>query len=144
MPGGVSGTITFIYSQSTDESRRFYAEGLGLPVRSDKGAVVFYALPGDAASLGVVRQGLSAASTPPCSAKAAGRDTVMLCLLTESVDTVLRRAGALGHSVQVVQEPRINQAFGIYNALLRDPDGYLVELQQFLDADEHRRFTVGA
>ena len=31
--------------------------------------------------------------------------------------------------------------FGIYNALLRDPDGYLVELQEFFEADEHARFV---
>ena len=31
--------------------------------------------------------------------------------------------------------------FGIYNALLRDPDGYLVELQEFCEADEHARFV---
>ena len=50
----LSGAITFLYSRNFVESRKFYEEDLGLCVRSDKGAVVFYELPGSASSLGVV------------------------------------------------------------------------------------------
>ena len=38
--------------------------------------------------------------------------------------------------------PYQNNRFGIRNALLRDPAGYLVEIQQFMDPAEHSRFTV--
>jgi len=119
-------------------------------MRADKGAVVFFALPraagaSSAASLGLVRQGVSASTMDssvmmsPCTAKSAGRDTVMLCLLTNSVDACAKRAVAGGRA-RVVQPPQANPRFGIYNALLRDPDGYLVELQQFLEPEEHARF----
>ena len=137
----LDGTITFLYSADADASRRFYEVGLGLRVRADKGAVVFYSLPGRAASLGVVREGVSAAASPPRSARAAGADTVMLCLLTEEVDGCLARLRSLGlPGVVVEQPPKANARFGIYNALLRDPDGYLVELQTFTDKAEHVRF----
>ena len=56
---------------------------LGLTVRSDKGVVIFYCLPGGGGgSLGVVRAGISAAANPPSSAAQAGVDTTMICLLT--------------------------------------------------------------
>ena len=110
-------------------------------MRSDKGAVIFYALPGKAASLGVVQEGVSAALQPPCSAKTLGRDSVMLCLLTRNVDAVLARCVALAlPGVEIEQPARATERFGIYNALLRDPDGYLVELQAFTEGVEHARF----
>ena len=64
----------------------------------------------------------------------------MLCLLTTSVDACVKRVVAGGRA-SIVQPPQANLSFGIYNALLRDPDGYLVELQQFLDPEEHARFA---
>lgn len=139
----LDGTITFLYSRDLQASRRFYTEGLQLALRSDKGAVGFYALPGKAASLGVVQEGVSAAARPPCSAKTAGRDSVMLCLLTRDVDAALSRCIGLALPGVTVEQPaRANERFGIYNALIRDPDGYLIELQRFVDEAEHTRFCT--
>ena len=61
--------------------------------------------------------------------------------LTEArdVDGCVARCAAMT-GVRVEQRPAENARFGIYNALMRDPDGYLVEVQQFLDASEHARF----
>ena len=141
---GLNGSITFLYSHHFGTSRAFYEEDLGLFVRSDKGVVVFYALPSaesvtSGSSLGIVKAGVSAAVQPPCSAADAGRDTVMLCLLASDVDAAFERALAGGRCT-AEQAPRYARQFGIYNALLRDPDGYLVELQCFLEPTEHRAF----
>lgn len=130
------GSITFIYTSSWDASRRFYQDDLALTVLFDKGDVLFFALPGGRGStLGLVRQGISAANPPPCDAQTAGRDSVMLCLLTSDVSGWHEKLVKLGHPS--VQAPQDNPGFGICNALLRDPGGYLIELQQFLDASEH-------
>jgi catechol 2,3-dioxygenase-like lactoylglutathione lyase family enzyme len=133
-----AGTIIFIYTRDMTASRAFYRNALELPVRSDQGAVIFFSLAGAGSSLGVVEQGISAATTPPCSAATAGRDTVMLCLLAEDVDGLTARLAARGHPVE--QPPRENARFGIYNSLVRDPDGYLIELQTFLDPAVQRAF----
>ena len=74
------------------------------------------------------------------AAAEAGRDTVMLCLLTGEVDAAFARA-VDGGRAKVEQRPRLTPAFGIYNALLRDPDDYLVELQRFEDAAVQRAFS---
>ena len=69
----------------------------------------------------------------------------MICLLCADVDGALTRLLGLGiDGVRVEQAPARNERFGIYNALVRDPDGYLVELQTFLDAPEQRQFCGGA
>ena len=54
------GAITFIYSSDLDAAHAFYGGALGLPLRADKGVARFYALPGGANSLGVVKEGVSA------------------------------------------------------------------------------------
>ena len=70
----------------------------------------------------------------------------MLCLLVDDVrgacDGVLEKckADGLNINVQVAQPPQVTEKFGIENALLRDPDGYLVELQRFLDPAEQDAF----
>eukprot|EP00312_Isochrysidales_sp_CCMP1244_P006521 CAMPEP_0196673322 /NCGR_PEP_ID=MMETSP1090-20130531/2883_1 /TAXON_ID=37098 /ORGANISM="Isochrysis sp, Strain CCMP1244" /LENGTH=382 /DNA_ID=CAMNT_0042011079 /DNA_START=1 /DNA_END=1149 /DNA_ORIENTATION=+ len=138
----LSGSITFLYSSRLADARRFYSHDLGLPLRRD-GGVLFFALPGGAASLGIVPEGTSAAASPPVSAVTAGRDTAMVCLLTDDVDGTFAKALA-GGRCSAEQPPRATERFGIYNALLRDPDGYLVELQRFTDAAEQREFCGGS
>mmetsp|Transcript_102307 Transcript_102307/g.312914 ORF Transcript_102307/g.312914 Transcript_102307/m.312914 type:complete len:333 (-) Transcript_102307:331-1329(-) len=132
------GGITFVYSKLWDESRHFWGKVMGLRVRADKGSVVFYELPGTASSLGVVKQGVSAAQVPPCSAAQCGRDCVMLCLVVDDVQHWFERFGTCDYTCE--QPPTINTHFGIHNLLVRDPDGYLVELQQFLDPAEQAVF----
>ena len=134
------GSITFLYSSRFATSRKFYEEDLGLRVRCDRGAVVFYALPGRGASLGIVKEGVSAAANPPCSTATAGRDSVMVCLLTDDVDSCFRHITMQGRCT-VEQAPKRIERFGIYNALVRDPDGYLVEIQRFLNPGEQAEFS---
>jgi len=136
----LGGSIVFLYTSRFKESRRFYEEDLALSLLSDKGDVLFFALPGGHGSLGIVRQGISAAATPPVEAREAGSDTVMLCLLTNDVEAWHSRLVQMGHPSE--QPPMENKAFGISNALLRDPGGYLIELQQFLDEEEHERMLL--
>eukprot|EP00658_Telonema_sp_P-2_P031066 TRINITY_DN23329_c0_g1_i1.p1 TRINITY_DN23329_c0_g1~~TRINITY_DN23329_c0_g1_i1.p1 ORF type:complete len:316 (+),score=66.96 TRINITY_DN23329_c0_g1_i1:115-1062(+) len=135
----LAGTIVFVYSTEFEASRTFYEQALGLQLKDDRGFVVFYSLPGTANSLGVVSQGVSAAEVPPCTPTQCGRDTVMLCLLVSDVVGMFGRLSGMGYKFD--QPPAINDRFGIHNALLRDPDGYLVEIQQFIDPVEQAQFT---
>ena len=188
---GITGSILFLYSDCLDTSKQFWGSDVGLPLMADKGVVFFYKLPGSGGSLAIVKQGVSAAASPPVHgifaiitvttisarprfsvdfenrgtghelcppalltaglrtsdtvtqqvcARDAGRDAVMLCLLTADVDGWAGRIAARGHPV--VQPQQQSPRFGIRNALLRSPEGYLLELQQFSDPAEHRRFTV--
>jgi hypothetical protein len=39
------------------------------------------------------------------------------------------------HRVHFEKAPATNEQYKIYHAFLRDPNGYLLEIQRFLDAD---------
>ena len=118
--------------------------------------------------LGVVREGGGALdNSGPCSvytrsgapvsasdssAKSVGSaggvkqwsDTVMICLLTQHVqqcfDRILQNKDK-NNFTEVIRFPQRNDRYGIFHALVRDPNGYIVELQQFLDDEEHFSFT---
>lgn len=56
---------------------------------------------------------------------------VILTLISPDVDAWHARLEARG--VTLEGPPRRNERFTIYNFFARDPDGYLVEIQRFLD-----------
>ena len=140
----IEGSITFLYSQDISMSLQFYEKDLGLQRVHEKEGVIFFKVPGTAAShIGIVPEGTSAASASPVSCcTAAGRDTVMLCLLTSNVDAVYDKVLAGGHVTEVCITPRDNPKYAIRHALLRSPEGYLVELQTFSDDDVHTLFVT--
>lgn len=135
-----SGSVVFLYSDCLPENKNFWGTDIGLPVVADKGAVVFYRLPGTCGSLALVQEGVSAAAAPPVCARHAGKDTVMVCLLTSDVDGSTELLASRGHPIH--QPPALNERFGIKNALLRSPEGYLVEIQQLMNPSEHSLFTA--
>ena len=58
-------------------------------------------------------------------------DGVILCLVTDSVDEWAERLTAEG--VRLEKPPTLNPRYNIYHLFCRDPDGHLVEIQQFCD-----------
>ena len=132
MESHVRGSVTFIYAKDFEAEVAFYGDTLGLPRAGDQDgdSVQFFALPG--AYLAIVREGVSAAAKPPCSAATAGRDTAIvgvLCADEHAVDALAAKIDP----ASVVSAPAKNEQFGIYNMMARDPAGYLVEIQAFLD-----------
>ena len=53
----------------------------------------------------------------------------VLTLITDEVDAWFARLEARG--VEIVKPPADNPPYRIYNAFVRDPNGYLVEIQRF-------------
>ena len=56
---------------------------------------------------------------------------VVLTLVSDHVDAWYQEL--LGRGVAFEKPPTLNTQFNIYHAFLRDPNGYLLEIQQFLD-----------
>ena len=56
---------------------------------------------------------------------------VILTLVTEDVDGWCDRLRE--HGVEFEKEPAYNAEYKIYHCFLRDPNGYLVEIQRFED-----------
>jgi len=122
----ISQQITFLYTHNLTETAQFYEEVLGLPLTLDQGTCRIYRLSSDV-DLGFC-QSAEAPEQP------AG---IIVTLVTPEVDQWYRRLCDQG--VAFEKPPEINPKYNIYHCFLRDPNGYLIEIQRFLDtawADE--------
>lgn len=113
--------ITFLQVDDLETTDAFYRETLGLELILDQGACRIYRV-GEEAFLGFCdhRSGPSP-------------EGVIVTLVRDDVDAFcaeLREAG-----VEFESGPSDNEAFQIRQAFLRDPDGYLVEIQTFYDPE---------
>ncbi|HRQ39549.1 MAG TPA: VOC family protein [Chloroflexota bacterium] len=84
----------------------------------------YYATGGDA-YLGFCQAlSLEAGSTPPTQG-------IILTLVSPEVDAW--HDYLLAHNVPIEKPPTLNTRFNIYQLFTRDPNGYLIEIQTFLD-----------
>ena len=113
--------ITFLYVQDLDRSSVFYGEVLELPLALDQGSCRIYRISAHG-FVGVCR--CSEGNVPSSSG-------LILTLLTQDVDGWYERL--LERGVLFDKPPAYNPKFKIYHCFLRDPDGYLIEIQRFED-----------
>jgi len=121
----IDAQITFIYTTSLERSAGFYERMLGLRLAVDQGGCRIYHVSG-ASYVGVCQRAAEDIQLP-----SAGKRSVILTLVTEEVDAWYRRLTTLG--VMFESPPRSNPEYGIYHVFLRDPNGYLLEIQRFED-----------
>ena len=112
--------ITFLYTRDLETTARFYEEVMGLPLTLDQGSCRIYRINGDA-YLGFCQRE-SAPEVP---------SGIIFTLVTDAVDEWYTYLQAQG--VDFEKPPETNQEYDIYHCFLRDPNGYLIEIQQFLD-----------
>ena len=119
----VTQQITFLDTEDLVRTADFYEGILGLRLARDQGTCRIYHVC-EGAYLGFCRRDPASAVTP----KSATAVTV-LTLITDQVDEWCARLQARG--VEIVKPPADNPPYRIYNAFVRDPNGYLVEIQRF-------------
>ena len=122
----VDQQITFLYTTDMARSITFYEDILQLPLVLDQGGCRIYKVAG-AAYVGICER--SHAVVEPKG--------VIITLVTSDVDGW--HAHLREHSVKIDKPPSVNDAYGIYHCFARDPNGYLIEIQRFLDPDWHER-----
>lgn len=116
--------VTFLYTDDLAASRHFYADILGLPLTLDQGGcLIFTVCPNS--FLGVCTSG---AATQKAVERPEG---VIVTLVSDDVDGWHARLVAAG--VTIEKPPTLYEKFNIYHLFVRDPNGYLVEIQRFLD-----------
>lgn len=54
---------------------------------------------------------------------------MIITFVTENVDEIFNELKI--ESTDVVKRPALNKEFKIYNCFIKDPDGYLIEIQRF-------------
>jgi len=114
--------ITFLYTNDLTNSARFYEEQLGLELWLDQGSCRIYSVCGSA-YLGLCQT--SETSAPPVDRKSG----VIFTLVTQEVDEWYEYLKKLG--VEFEKPPTFNEKYKIYHCFLRDPNGYLIEIQRF-------------
>lgn len=117
--------ITFIYTADLAASARFYGEQMGLPLVVDQGSCRIYRVH-PAAYLGICTS-----DDAPSRAEITAKRQLILTWVVDDVAACyesLRASGIIFESA-----PTIHHGFGIEHCFLRDPNGYLLEIQRFLD-----------
>lgn len=109
------GSLVFLSVADLRRSSAFY-RSLGLEVLLDQGSCHILG-EGERMMVGV------------CGGRLPSPAGVIVTLVTSEVEQVCDDLEAAG--VDFEQSPRFNPEYGITHAFLRDPDGYLVEIQRF-------------
>jgi catechol 2,3-dioxygenase-like lactoylglutathione lyase family enzyme len=125
----IAQQVTFLYTNDTARSFAFYEDVIGLQRVLDQDTARIYRTGGDA-YLGIcarsqVQQG------PAPDRKPGGVIFTFVCQTEAEVDVWYGYLVSRG--VAFEKAPALNARFNIYNCFFRDPDGYLHEIQAFLD-----------
>ncbi|NDJ87443.1 MAG: VOC family protein [Chloroflexi bacterium] len=112
--------ISFFYTRDLEKTARFYEDVMGLTLWRDQGDCRIYQLH-EGAYLGF------------CAREDAPEQPVgiIICLVTDDVDEWYERLRSQG--VVFEKTPSHNPKYHIYHCFLRDPNGYLLEIQRFLE-----------
>ncbi|NJN98070.1 MAG: VOC family protein [Anaerolineales bacterium] len=117
----ITQQVTFLYTRNLQASIHFYEEKLGLALVFDQGKCRIYRVSRDG-YLGLCQRD-DAPQAP---------DGVIFTLVTPDVDRWYQYVQA--QEVAFEQAPTFNPDYDIfYHCFLRDPNGYLLEIQQFFD-----------
>jgi len=118
--------VTFLATIDLNATAVFYETILQLPLILDQEVCRIYAAGGDA-YLGFCLALSSEAGNAPAT------QGIILTLVSPEVDAWYEYLQA--HHVPIEKPPAFNPRFNIYQLFARDPNGYLIEIQTFLDSN---------
>jgi catechol 2,3-dioxygenase-like lactoylglutathione lyase family enzyme len=115
----IHSAITFLKTRDLEATTLFYQQVFGFRLVLDQGTCRIFAVrPG--AYLGFCQTDGST-----------GSPEVILTLVLDDVDAACAALESAGAPVEV--RPRFNERYKIYQCFVRDPNGYLIEIQRFED-----------
>ena len=115
-----SDTITFLYTRDLAATAQFYEDVLGLRLAVDQGSCRVYRV----SAGGFI--GFCEREHAPGEPQG-----VIVTFVTDEVDAWAQRLVQAG--VRLEKPPSLNETYGIYHLFFRDPSGYLLEIQRFVD-----------
>ena len=111
--------VTFILVADLERRSHFYGQALGLELVLDQGDCRIFRA-SSTAFVGICER-----------ADRGDPNTVLVTLVTDDVDGY--HQGLVAAGVPCEKVPQHNEKYNVYHAFYRDPDGYLIEVQRFLD-----------
>lgn len=115
----IQACITFLKTRDLVQTHTFYTQVLGMPEVLDQRTCKIY------------RAGPSAYVGFCLTDEYTGSSEVILTFVVEDVDNACRCFEEVG--IQIEVQPRFNPQYNIYQFFMRDPNGYLIEVQHFHD-----------
>jgi predicted enzyme related to lactoylglutathione lyase len=117
----INSQITWVYTENLELTSSFYEKDLGFDlVRNEGSARIFRVC--DTASIGVCMSFEDRIVEPRGG---------MITFVTDDVDKWYSRLSQ--QNIKVRGTPHRLEEFGIYTFFVEDPNGYVLEFQQFLD-----------
>lgn len=122
----VTQQITFLYTNNLEQSAQFYENTFGFRLWRDQGTCRIYELR-QGALLGICQVSI----TSKGQLVAEEQQNIIFTIVSDDVDDWYTHLQE--HGVAFEKPPQFNENYGIYHFFLRDPDGYLIEIQRFLN-----------
>jgi len=112
--------ITFLGTKDLQRTSQFYQDVLGLTVYKDQEVCLIFNITtqskiGFCKHISVIHD----------------EKSPILTLVTEQVDEIYKKISESG--IDIPEKPKTNQKFNIYHFFFKDPNGYTIEIQEFLD-----------
>jgi catechol 2,3-dioxygenase-like lactoylglutathione lyase family enzyme len=117
---GIQSQITFLNTPNLTKTAHFYEDILSFDLILDQGTCRIYRLSKDGC-LGFCER----------KAKSINCDRIIIALVTPFVDEWYKFL--IRQGVEIDKPPRENSTFKIYHMFFRDPNGYTIEIQRFLN-----------
>lgn len=118
-PAALTRQISWVYTHDLDSTAYFYAVSLGLECLRNEGDARIYAT-ASGAGIGLCRAFDDRVVEPKGG---------MISLVTDDVEAWYQRL--VDRGVDIEKPPHRLERFGIYTFFVTDPNGYIIEFQQF-------------
>ena len=112
--------ITFLGTEDLEKTSNFYINILGLSLYKDQGKCLIFSI-NNQSKIGFCKH----------MAVVHKDKSPILTLVTENVDKTYNKLIECG--LDNLEKPKINKKFNIYHFFFKDPNGYTIEIQKFLD-----------
>lgn len=125
MPSNISSKqfeqfVAFYYTADLAQTVNFYQKILGLELALDQSSCKIFKINPNA-FIGFCEKSKLIPFSYSC----------IITLVTEKVDQEFE--SLIQKGVEVLKTPTLNKEYNIYHCFIKDPNGYKIEIQQFLD-----------
>ncbi len=112
--------ITFLGTKDLIKTSHFYQNILGMTIYKDQDVCLIFNI-NNQSKIGFCKH----------MAVIHEDKNPILTFVTEKVDEIYHKL--IKFRVESVEQPKINEKFNIYHFFFKDPNGYTIEIQKFLD-----------
>ena len=115
------GNISFFGTNNLEKTDEFYKNFFDLKIYKDQGKCKIYKIPGAGMIAFCEHMEFLTNNKSP-----------IITFLTENVDEIYEKFKNMG-GIELTTKPIKNKDFNIYQFFAKDPNGYTLEIQKFLD-----------